>query len=117
MFFYGCAIRQIKYLKKYCNINNDIFLSMASVWEMQIKLQLGKLEFPLPLNQLIEEQSLNNGLQILAIETHHIYALNELPFHHKDPFDRLIVAQAKLEKLYLASVDTVFSHYDVDLFW
>jgi PIN domain nuclease of toxin-antitoxin system len=74
-----------------------VFLSIASVWEMQIKHQLGKLDLDLPLNTLIDEQCVNNGLQILSIETYHIYALADLPFHHKDPFDRLILIQSKLE--------------------
>lgn len=97
--------------------NNALYLSMASVWEMQIKQQLGKLNLKLPLKRLIEEQCANNGLQILPIEIDHIYALNELPLHHNDPFDRMILAQAKLENLDLVSADTVFSHYDVDLIW
>ncbi len=97
--------------------NNTLYLNMASAWEMQIKQQLGKLNLKLPLNQLIEEQYVNNGLQILPIETEHIYALKELPFHHKDPFDRLILVQAKLENLLLASADVVFNRYDVNLCW
>jgi PIN domain nuclease of toxin-antitoxin system len=97
--------------------NNALYLSMASVWEMQIKQQLGKLNLKLPLKRLIEEQCANNGLQILPIAIHHIYALNELPLHHNDPFDRLILAQSKLEKLHLASADTIFNRYDVDLIW
>lgn len=84
---------------------------------MQIKQQLGKLSLKLPLNRLIEKQRANNGLQILPIETEHIYALNELPLRHNDPFERLILTQAKLENLRLASVDTLFSRYDVDLIW
>jgi PIN domain nuclease of toxin-antitoxin system len=106
-----------KVLTAYYDINNDVFLSIASIWEMQIKHQLGKLELELPLNNLIEEQCVNNGLQILSIETYHIYALADLPFHHKDPFDRLILIQAKLENLKLASADNVFGYYDIDLFW
>ncbi|MCQ8118281.1 type II toxin-antitoxin system VapC family toxin [Methylomonas rosea] len=99
------------------NHNNDLYLSMASVWEMQIKQQLGKLKLKLPLNQLIDEQCVNNGLRILPMETRHIYALNDLPFHHKDPFDRLILTQARLEKISLITADKAFSHYDVDLIW
>jgi PIN domain nuclease of toxin-antitoxin system len=106
-----------KVLAAYYDINNDVFLSIASVWEMQIKHQLGKLDLELPLNTLIEDQCINNGLQILAIETHHIFALADLPFHHKDPFDRLILIQSKLENLKLASADSVFEHYDISLFW
>ncbi len=92
-------------LTAYYDINNDVFLSMASIWEMQIKHQLGKLE--LPLNTLIEEQCVNNVLQILPIETYHIFALAYLPFYHKDQFDRLILIQSKLENLKLASADAV----------
>lgn len=106
-----------KVLTAYYDTQNDIFLSMTSIWEMQIKYQLGKLELKLPLSDLIEEQVLNNGLQILPIETEHIFALETLPFHHKDPFDRLILIQSKLENLKLASADTVFCLYDVNLFW
>jgi PIN domain nuclease of toxin-antitoxin system len=106
-----------KVLDAYLDVNNDVFLSMASVWEMQIKSQLGKLELDLPLKTIIQTQCANNGLQILPIETSHIFALEQLPFHHKDPFDRLILIQAKLENLKLVSIDTVFKHYDIELFW
>ena len=106
-----------KVLNAYFDVNNTVFLSIASIWEMQIKFQLGKLELDLPLQTLIDEQCDNNGLQLLPIETAHIFALADLSFHHKDPFDRIILVQAQMEKLKLASVDTVFQHYGVDLFW
>jgi PIN domain nuclease of toxin-antitoxin system len=106
-----------KVLAAYYDINNDIFLSVVSIWEMQIKHQLGKLDLALPLSTLIEEQRINNGLQILPIETYHIFALADLPPYHKDPFDRLLLIQSKLENLHLASADTVFCHYDLNLFW
>jgi len=106
-----------KVLSAYYDLNNEIFLSVVSIWEIQIKHQLGKLVLELPLNRLIDEQCVNNGLQILSIETYHIYALADLPFHHKDPFDRLILIQAELENLKLASADNVFGYYDIDLFW
>lgn len=101
----------------YENMDSDIFLSMASIWEMQIKNQLGKLALELPLNELIEQQCMENGLQILAIEAEHIYALKNLPSHHNDPFDRLILVQAQAEKMQLASADSVFKHYDVECIW
>ena len=106
-----------KLLAAYYDLNNTVFLSVASIWEMQIKHQLGKLELKLPLDVLIEEQCRNNALKILSIETPHIFALADLPFHHKDPFDRLIITQAKLENLKLASADSVFRQYEIDLFW
>ena len=101
----------------YEDMRSDAFLSMASIWEMQIKNQLGKLALDLPLNELIDQQCLKNGLQILAIETTHIYALKNLPAHHNDPFDRLILTQAQTENLTLISADSVFKHYDVECIW
>jgi len=104
-------------LAAYHDITTDVFLSMASIWEMQIKFQLGKLELTMPLAQLIDEQTNANGLQILAIEQQHIFALAELPFHHKDPFDRLILVQSQWENLHLCSADGIFSDYGATLFW
>lgn len=104
-------------LSAYDDLDNEFFLSIASVWEIQIKQQLGKLELDLSLPELIKEQRLNNGLQLLAIETEHIFALSSLPFHHKDPFDRLILVQSQMENLKLASADSAFTAYGVELFW
>lgn len=101
----------------YEDINTDVFLSMASLWEIQIKNQLGKLELDLPLNELVDFQCLNNGLQILNIETAHIYQLEALPFHHKDPFDRLLLAQAQVENLQLVSADSAIAQYGIDVLW
>lgn len=106
-----------KVLEAYYDVNNTVFLSMASIWEMQIKYQLGKLELDLPLKNLVEEQCQHNDLQLLPIETPHIFALADLPFYHKDPFDRIILIQSKLENLKLASVDTIFHQYGIELFW
>jgi PIN domain nuclease of toxin-antitoxin system len=104
-------------LDAYYNIKNDIFLSIVSIWEIQIKHQLGKLELNVPLQQLIDTQTQQNGLKILPITPVHIYALNTIPFYHKDPFDRLLIVQAKLENTQLVSADGVFKQYEVELFW
>lgn len=104
-------------LDAYYNIKNDIFLSIVSIWEIQIKHQLGKLELNVPLQQLIDTQTQQNGLKILPITPVHIYALNTIPFYHKDPFDRLLIVQAKLENMQLVSADGVFKQYEVELFW
>jgi PIN domain nuclease of toxin-antitoxin system len=96
---------------------NIILLSYASVWEMQIKAQLGKLTFSSPLRQKIQEQQQNNGLTLLPIELRHIFALDRLPAHHRDPFDRLLIAQANIEHLPIISHDPVFSHYPVRAVW
>ena len=92
-------------------------LSIASVWEMQIKLQLGKLNLNSKLPDLIENQQRVNNLQILPIELTHIYALNNLPSHHKDPFDRLLIAQTIVEQITLASIDEVFDNYPIQRLW
>ena len=95
--------------------DNRLFLSIASVWEMQIKVQLGKLSFRRTLPDVIKEQQENNGIEILPLLLPHVFALNELPPHHKDPFDRIIIAQAIVENLVLLSADQIFKLYPVQL--
>lgn len=96
---------------------NILLLSVASVWEMQIKLQLGKLKLSLPLAEMIEGQTQTNNLQVLPIEVAHVLALDDLPLHHKDPFDRLIITQANVENATLLSGDARFKAYPVKLLW
>jgi len=96
---------------------HEITLSVVSVWEMQIKAALGKLELRTPLSTLIGEQREKNGLGLLPVLLQHVLALEELSDNHKDPFDRLLIAQAKIEGLTLVSKDEAFRHYDVPLFW
>ena len=95
--------------------SNTLFISLASVWEMQLKIQNGKFSFPKPLPEIIEGQQLINDLQILAITAEHIYELENLPFHHKDPFDRLLIAQAMVENYTIVTDDSNFSAYSVNL--
>ena len=97
--------------------NNTLLLSVVSVWEMQIKMQLGKLKISCPIEELIKRQQQANGLQILSIELAHVLSLSNLRSHHKDPFDRLLIAQAKVEEATLVSVDPVFSSYGVSVLW
>jgi PIN domain nuclease of toxin-antitoxin system len=99
------------------NPENELLLSVVSVWEMQIKHQLQKLELRLPLAELIHEQCERNSIQILSIELNHVLALDNLPAHHKDPFDRLLIAQANAEDILLISGDPVFSQYAVNRVW
>ncbi len=79
--------------------DNILFLSVASAWEIKIKESLGKLSISNSLEKLIDDQIESNGIKILKVDLPHIYALDDLPHHHSDPFDRLIIAQALLEKL------------------
>ena len=99
------------------NSDNSLILSVVSVWEVKIKIQLGKLNLDLPLKTMIENQQQTNSLQILHVNLAHVLALDSLPFHHKDPFDRLLIAQAKVEDAFLVSRDTAFSNYPVKLLW
>jgi PIN domain nuclease of toxin-antitoxin system len=97
------------------DVANDLFLSVASVWEMQIKIQLGKLKLSVPLKDLVESQQTANGIQLLPIELPHVLVLDTLPFHHKDPFDRLLIAQSITEDATLISADTQLSLYPVQM--
>jgi PIN domain nuclease of toxin-antitoxin system len=97
--------------------SNTVFLSIISVWEMQIKLQIGKLTLQMPLPELIKDQQETNDLQLLPIELTHIYALTNLPNHHRDPFDRLLIAQATVEQVPIISIDSVFDNYPIQRLW
>ncbi|RIK43819.1 MAG: PIN domain nuclease [Chloroflexi bacterium] len=104
-------------LLAYCeDPTNALVLSVASVWEMQIKSQLGKLDLDRPLAAIIEEHQQENLLELLPIELPHVLALEQLPLYHKDPFDRVIVAQAIMEQLTILSVDSLFAHYPVTVY-
>ena len=94
---------------------NELLLSVASVWEMQIKIQLGKLKLSLPLKELVKNQQETNDLTVSPVALTHVLALDALPFHHKDPFDRLLIAQGIAEGLTIVTVDSQFSAYSVTL--
>ena len=96
---------------------NTLILSVASVWEMQIKIQLGKLKIDLSLPDLIRSQRQTNNMQILPIELKHVLELQNLPPHHHDPFDRLLIVQAKAEDALLVSKDKAFKKYKTKLLW
>lgn len=97
--------------------DNECFLSLASCWEMAIKISLGKLSLSQPLDRFIPEQLLANGFQTLDIDFRHITRLPALPFHHRDPFDRLLVAQAASERLTLVTADAALAAYDIKRLW
>lgn len=99
------------------NSENEVYLSLVSIWEMQIKIQLGKLEFNSSLKTKISDQVNNNSLQILPILDRHIYELNSLPHHHRDPFDRLLIAQVRIEGMTFLTRDISIQNYDVTTMW
>lgn len=96
---------------------NLVLLSVISLWEIQIKSQIGKMHLRLPLADILKLQKQNNGLIELPILSEHVLALDGLPLHHKDPFDRLLIAQAKTEGATLVSNDSLLAAYPVNLLW
>jgi PIN domain nuclease of toxin-antitoxin system len=94
---------------------NRLWLSIASIWEIQIKHQLGKLQLQQPLAEIVEWQQQVNRISLLPIEFSHVLALAQFPAHHKDPFDRMLIAQASVEELTLMSVDPIFKAYGIDV--
>jgi len=96
---------------------NDLFLSIASLWEIAIKNSIGKLELLLPFDQLIPEQLEINSINILPIKIIQLSRVIKLPFHHRDPFDRMIIAQCITEGLPVISSDAAFQKYPIDIIW
>lgn len=93
------------------------FVSMATLWEIAIKVSLDKLVLPGEFEDLFPASVETSGLSLLAIEPRHLAIVRYLTFHHRDPFDRLLVAQARAEHLTLVSLDKHFAAYGVSIFW
>ena len=97
--------------------DNDNLISIASLWEIAIKSSIGRLDLGLSIEQLVEEQIAANGIEILNINTQHIAVVANLPLHHRDPFDRLIISQAMVEQLPIVGVDKAFDSYAIQRLW
>ncbi len=97
--------------------NNDIEVSPATYWEIAIKISIGKYELLEPYEMFIEREIVTNDFHILPIEPKHTAALTTLPFHHRDPFDRLLIVQAMVEQIPILSVDAAFDAYPVTRLW
>jgi PIN domain nuclease of toxin-antitoxin system len=95
----------------------QLLVSLVSLWEIQIKTQIGKLTLQAPLAEIIAHQQTENGVILLPIALPHILELDNLPQHHKDPFDRLLIAQCRSEAATLVSRDLIFKQYDCPLLW
>lgn len=94
---------------------NELIVSVASRWEMQIKLQYGKLTLQRSLAEIVEHQRDVNGVRLLPVRFKDVMALQGLPPHHKDPFDRLLMAQATVEQMPIVTADPVFKDYPVSV--
>lgn len=97
--------------------SNEKLLSVASIWEIAIKASLGKISLALSLDELVEEGAIKNGFGVLEVRRQHAAGVLGLPFHHRDPFDRLLVAQAICEGLVLLSGDEVLDRYSIERVW
>ncbi len=99
------------------NPSNEKWVSAASLWEIAIKLSLEKLKLPKPFGEVFPHQLEINGFGLLPVSCIHLSHLTALPFHHRDPFDRLLIAQAQADDLTIVSRDPEFSKYAVKVLW
>jgi PIN domain nuclease of toxin-antitoxin system len=97
--------------------NTEVVLSVVSIWEMQIKSSLGKIQFKMPLPELVNDEISRNKIELLPLSLSHIYALSALAQHHRDPFDRILIAQSMEADLQIISIDQKFDAYGVQRFW
>ena|SRR5205085_11445779 len=95
----------------------DSLLSVGSLWEISIKASIGKLTLAQPFDIFVPQQLADNDIEILPISLAHLGFVSTLPFHHRDPFDRLLIAQAMIEQVPIISADTVFDAYSVERLW
>ncbi|MBK7704579.1 MAG: type II toxin-antitoxin system VapC family toxin [Acidobacteria bacterium] len=96
---------------------NEKFVSTVSIWETAIKASLGKMSLTSPFSDLFPRQLDVNGFELLPVSVDHSSIVAVLPFHHRDPFDRMLAAQSIHEKMSLVSLDTAFDDYGVERFW
>jgi PIN domain nuclease of toxin-antitoxin system len=99
------------------DVRNELWLSMASVWEIGIKVSIGKLSLPVPFGTLVSTNLKQANVQILDIRAAHVAEVIGFPFHHKDPFDRMLAAQCKVEQVTLVSGDAIFDQYGIQRLW
>jgi len=92
-------------------------VSIASCWEMAVKVSIGKLTVPTPVDRFVQEQLEINGFSLLPVSLEAAAAVAGLPFHHRDPIDRLLAAQARRERIAIVSADRVFTKYGVRRIW
>lgn len=96
---------------------NEKCFSIASIWEMAIKQSVGKLTFNLPLQTFVKQQMEYNSITLLNIKINHATTVATMPLHHKDPFDRLLIAQSMVEQLPIVSADSAFDSYSIQRLW
>ena len=103
--------------KNLLELDVELLLSTASLWEIAIKISLGKLTLMQPFKDFIPDQLAKNGIEELPIRVEHLTLVTSMPFHHRDPFDRLLIAQAISEQIAIVSIDGRFDQYGVKRIW
>jgi PIN domain nuclease of toxin-antitoxin system len=93
------------------------FWSVASIWEVLIKVQSGKLPMPLPASDYLTSKMSANGVKALPVRLDHVLRVGELPMHHRDPFDRILIAQSQQEKMPVVTSDAIFARYPIEVIW
>ena len=96
---------------------NNLYFSMAGYWEIAIKISIGKLELSDKWPAIFDREMRNNFIKFLPITKEHCKCLTELPFHHRDPFDRMLVSQTKIEQMALLSADSQLKKYEIEVIW
>ncbi len=96
---------------------SELFLSVASLWEISIKIGIGKLLLPKPEDRYLRDQLLLNNVSTLAVEARHTLELISIPLHHRDPFDRLVIAQSLVEGIPIITADSVLKQYSAQIIW
>jgi PIN domain nuclease of toxin-antitoxin system len=104
-------------IKQISDEANELWFSVASIWEIGIKVSIGKLPLPEPLESYVSSRMAELGVQLLDIKANHAVKASTLPLHHRDPFDRILIAQAIIEDMTLVSADSMFRQYEVSILW
>jgi PIN domain nuclease of toxin-antitoxin system len=99
------------------NTENALFLSAASIWEMMIKCSINRLSIPKPEKSFLTEQMAISNITELPVNMEHSFEIINLPLFHKDPFDRILVSQARVENMRIITRDKKMSLYDIDIVW
>ena len=99
------------------DVENDLFFSVASSWEISIKYQFGRLRLPSPPGDFIPAQLLQDQITVVPIENRHAFLIPQLPNYHNDPFDRMLIAQAMAESMILLTADPKIPKYEIKTFW
>lgn len=95
----------------------DVWISVASLWEIITKVQVGKLTVPTPVGDYLSAKLKANGVLVLQITFDHVKCVEGLPLHHRDPFDRILIAQSLNERIPIVTSDPLFAAYPVEVIW